>query len=44
MSLKGSIKNIEELQKAFKVRWCDKEHCKIFFFSTPTFAKDLVKV
>jgi len=23
---KGSIKNIEELQKAFRVRWCDEEH------------------
>jgi hypothetical protein len=26
-----SIKNIEELQKAFKVRWCDKEHSQDSF-------------
>jgi hypothetical protein len=28
---KGSIKNIEELQKAFKIRWCDNEHSQDSF-------------
>jgi hypothetical protein len=28
---KGSIKNIEELQKAFKIRWCDSEHSQDSF-------------
>jgi hypothetical protein len=28
---KGSIKNLEELQKAFKIRWCDSEHSQDSF-------------
>jgi hypothetical protein len=28
---KGSIKNPEELQKAFKIRWCDSEHSQDSF-------------
>jgi ribonuclease HI len=36
---KGSIKNIEELQKAFKVRWCDKEHSEDIFFQYSNICK-----
>jgi hypothetical protein len=28
---KGSIKNDEELQKAFRIRWCNNEHSKDSF-------------
>jgi hypothetical protein len=40
---KGGIKDIEELQKAFKARWCDEETRKIFSFNIPICAKDLAK-
>ena len=28
---KGSIRNHEELEKAFKIRWCNNEHTRDFF-------------
>jgi hypothetical protein len=28
---KGSIKDPEELQRAFKIRWCDSEHLQDSF-------------
>jgi len=41
---KGSIKSIEELQKAFKVRWCDKEHSQDLFSQYSNICKDLVRI
>jgi hypothetical protein len=37
---KGSIKNIEELQKAFKVRWCDKENLQDLFLQYSNICKE----
>jgi hypothetical protein len=43
--LKKSIKDAEELQRAFKVRWCDKENPQRSFSSVRRhLQRDLVKI
>jgi hypothetical protein len=36
----GSIKNLEEIEQDFKIRWCKQENTQSFTLNTSIFAKD----